>query len=38
MAPAEEILAAWDMDGDGKVTIQEVMTIQQLNKSTPTTP
>ena len=37
MAPAEEILAAWDMDGDGKVTIQEVMTIQQLNKSTPTT-
>ena len=38
MAPAEEILAAWDMDNDGKVTIQEVMTIQQLNKSTTTTP
>jgi pimeloyl-ACP methyl ester carboxylesterase len=37
-APAEELLAAWDMDGDGKVTAQDVITFQQLNTLTSPTP
>jgi hypothetical protein len=36
-APAEDLLAAWDMDGDGKVTAQDVITFQQLDQLTPAT-
>jgi len=35
-APAAEILAAWDSDGDGKVTAQDIINVLQLQKlSTP---
>lgn len=35
-APAADILAAWDSDGDGKVTAQDIINVLQLQKlSTP---
>ena len=36
-APAADILAAWDADGDGKVTAQDIINVLQLQKlTTPT--
>jgi Ca2+-binding EF-hand superfamily protein len=37
LASAEQMLAAWDMDGDGKVTAQDVIAFQQLNNNSSTT-
>ena len=37
-APAADILAAWDANGDGKVTAQDIINVLQLEKlSTPAT-
>ena len=33
-APAADILAAWDADGDGKVTAQDIINVLQLQKLT----
>ena len=32
-ATAEEMMAAWDTNGDGKVTAQDIITVQQMQKT-----
>ena len=33
-APADQLLAAWDMDGDQKITAQDIITFQQVTNMT----